>query len=115
MESPQNYDDEELFTILININTFYVYIPIGIKDIHLLLLRVDMRTLEINAIPKLKILETEFWPQYNGPVGRNSRVLVFIIMRNLVLDLPNQIKRNLHDTCMKYRRFMADEFYAADA
>ncbi|KAL8257861.1 hypothetical protein R6Q59_029902 [Mikania micrantha] len=70
----------------------------------------------INVIPpRLKISGTEVWPQYNGPVGCNSGVIVCMLMRNLVLDLPNQIKGNLHDTCMKYRRFMADEFYAARA
>ncbi|KAD6796447.1 hypothetical protein E3N88_07343 [Mikania micrantha] len=92
-----------------------VYIPIVIEDIHWLLLRVDMRTLEIDVIPKIKILGTEVWPQYNGPVGSNSGVFVCMLMRNLVLDLPNQIEGNLQDTCMKYRRFMADEFYAARA
>ncbi|KAL8199921.1 hypothetical protein R6Q57_013489 [Mikania cordata] len=152
---------KEEYTALWDVDT--VYIPIVIEDIHCLLLRVDMRTLEMyvyftencdaevcqkncihrlfypiitrfetlfksfldnilfwkncrrDAIPKIKILGTEVWPQYNGPVGSNSRVFVCMLMRNLVLDLPNQIEGNLQDTCMKYRRFMADEFYAARA
>ncbi|KAJ0570737.1 hypothetical protein HanHA300_Chr05g0181551 [Helianthus annuus] len=54
------------------------------------------------------------WPSHVDNVGRNSGVIVCMLLNNLVLDRSMTcIEGNIQDTCMRYRRFMADELYAA--
>ena len=65
-----------------------------------------------NSVEKLLVSSTEVWPQDKGNIGCNSVVLVCMLMRNLVLNLPMNIEGELEEACSKYRKFMADEFYA---
>jgi hypothetical protein len=63
--------------------------------------------------PKIIISGSEVWPQNKSNVGCDSGILVCMLMRNIVLNLPMSIEGDLEDACTKYRRFMADEFYHA--
>lgn len=54
------------------------------------------------------------WPYTSQRIGRNSGVIICMLLKDLALD--NEMtwdERSLHDACMKYRRYMADEIYAA--
>ncbi|KAM0064930.1 hypothetical protein Hdeb2414_s0003g00108781 [Helianthus debilis subsp. tardiflorus] len=55
------------------------------------------------------------WPTSEHRVGRNSGVMLSMLLQNLVQNsvLPNWQERNMQDACMRYRRFMADQLYSA--
>ncbi|KAJ0465744.1 hypothetical protein HanHA300_Chr14g0541511 [Helianthus annuus] len=55
------------------------------------------------------------WPTSEHRVGRNSGVILCMLLQNLVQNsvLPNWQERNMQDACMRYRRFMADQLYSA--
>ncbi|KAM0062651.1 hypothetical protein Hdeb2414_s0004g00150691 [Helianthus debilis subsp. tardiflorus] len=64
-------------------------------------------------VEKTMVTHTEVCQQCKENPGANSGVLVCMLLTNLVNDEQVSVENDLEEACAKYRRHMADEFYAA--
>jgi hypothetical protein len=64
-------------------------------------------------IDELPVFGYSVWPQNGGHIGRDSGVVICMLLRLLVQNrsLDDQ-EINIQNASMRYRRFMADELYA---
>ena len=66
-----------------------------------------------NEVESLQFSGDVVWPVTNSRIGRHSGVIVCMLLRNLVQNITLTWREgSLHDACMRFRRFMADEIYA---
>ena len=54
------------------------------------------------------------WPPNGGHIGSDAGIVICMLLRRLVQDIGLDWREvNLQDACLRFRRFMADEIYAA--
>ncbi|XP_035844810.1 uncharacterized protein LOC110934743 isoform X4 [Helianthus annuus] len=66
---------------------------------------------EIYETGAMQIVGDVVWPDHTDRVGRNSGVIICMLMEKLVRDRSLTWNEG-QDACFRYRRYMADELYA---
>ncbi|XP_021980578.1 uncharacterized protein LOC110876724 [Helianthus annuus] len=67
----------------------------------------------INETDTLECAGDDVWPDNGDHTGRNSGVIICMLMEKLVQNFAlTWEEENLQDACVRYRRYMADELYA---
>ena len=66
-----------------------------------------------DSVQELEYWGDVVWPDNEAHIGRNSGVIICMLLENLVNNRSltwNEV--NMQDACVRYRRYMADELYA---